>query len=349
MPCSSSLQDLAKAAGVAVSAIADLERDFRTAEPKNAEAIHTAFMSAGIAFSADGSVTGPPLPTLATLSRSGAPIRWVDATDLSQWAERRDAQSTLPNLIAKLIRARNEQIHLRFPSDEGIQHGGWDGITRSEVATEYVPAGNTGWEIGTQRDNITQKANDDYVKRTGAPGPLKPAELTFIFITPRHWPKKDEWTQERRKEGIWRDVRAYDGDDLVHWIELYPAVGQWLATALGKRPAGTRQPEEVWLEWSLATQWPLSSELVLSDRDEDAVAVLRWLRSGPSILALQSETTDEVLSFFHAAIKQLPNEIAEHYLTRCVVAMTPDTARSLADSVTPLIIVLLIRSRDWHS
>ncbi|MFX4781953.1 hypothetical protein ABTC12_19505, partial [Acinetobacter baumannii] len=86
---------------------------------------------------------------------------------------------------------------------------------------------------------------------------LEQSESNFMFVTPRPWPKKDEWAHQKRAEGVWKDVKAYDGTDLVHWIEQYPAVGQWLATALGKRPPGVRQLEEVWSEWSLATQWPL--------------------------------------------------------------------------------------------
>jgi hypothetical protein len=129
--------------------------------------------------------------------------------------------------------------------------------------------------------------------------------------------------------------------DLVHWIEQYPTVGQWLATALGKRPPGARQLEEVWLEWSLATQWPLPIDLILSDRDEDGAAVLRWLRGQPSALALQAEASEEVAAFSYAAISQLPPEVAEHYFARCLVASNSEVARHLAGSVTPLIIVVL--------
>jgi len=337
-----SQQELAKTAGVAASTVADFERGQRTPVPNNAEAIRTALTRAGVTFLPGGAVVGPPLPSLAALSKSGAPIRWVNATDLAQWAERRDGQSTLPTLIAKLIRAANgSATELRFPSDEGVQHAGWDGTTRSERETDYVPLGPAGWEFGTQREAIARKATDDYVKRTADPSELIPADSAFVFVTPRHWPKKGEWVRQKSVEGKWREVRAYDGDDLVHWIELYPAVGQWLATTLGKRPPGARQLEEVWLEWSLATQWPLTPELVLSDRDADAAAVLQWLRSASSAFSLQGETADEVAAFFYAAINQLPPEIAAHYEARCLVATTPDMARTLADSVTPLIIVLL--------
>src|SRR5260221_7118280 len=125
-----------------------------------------------------------------------------------------------------------------------------------------------------------------------------------------------------------------------NWIEQTPAVGQWLATRLGKRPPGTRQLEEVWEEWSLATQWPLTEDLVLSDRDEDAAEVLRWLRGEPSVLSIQATTTEEAIAFFHATLKMLPEEAATHYRARCLVATDASAARALANSPAPLILVL---------
>jgi uncharacterized membrane-anchored protein YhcB (DUF1043 family) len=264
----------------------------------------------------------------------------VNGTDLAQWAERRHGQASMPTLIAKLVRASGS-ASLHFPSDEAVQFAGWDGTTQASIASEYVPAGSTGWEIGTQREKIADKANEDYAKRTADPLGLERSASTFVFVTPRPWPKKDEWALQKRAEGAWKDIKAYDGTDLVHWIEQYPAVGQWLATALGKRPPGVRQLEEVWQEWSLATQRPLPPELVLSDRDEDSAALLRWLRDENTVIAFQGESSEEVAAFAYATINQLPADIAEHYLARCVVASNSDAARHLASSRTPLIIVIL--------
>lgn len=337
-----SQQELAKKAGVAGSTVADFERGHRTPVPNNAEAMRTALESAGVRFLPGGAVIGPQLPALAASNTSGAPIRWVDATDLGQWADRRDGQAAMPTLIAKLVRAAHgPAVEIRFPSDEGIQHAGWDGITRSDQASRYLPEGTTGWEIGTQRQAIAAKANDDFEKRSALRSEIQPADATYVFVTPRHWPKHEQWAQEKRALNIWHDVRAYDASDLVHWIELYPSVGQWLATLLGKRPTGVRQLEEVWLEWSLATQTPLTQDLILADRDDDAIAVLQWLRSGAALLSLQAESAEEAVAFVFAAISQLPSDAAQHYLTRCLVATDAEAARVLADSITPLIIVLL--------
>jgi hypothetical protein len=102
------------------------------------------------------------------------------------------------------------------------------------------------------------------------------------------------------------------------------------------REPGTRQLEEVWEEWSLATQWPLTEDLVLSDRDEDAAEILRWLRGEPSVLSIQATTTDEVVAFVHATLSMLPDEVAAHYRARCLVATDAAAARALANAPASL-------------
>ncbi|MBL6615453.1 MAG: helix-turn-helix transcriptional regulator [Reyranella sp.] len=336
-----SQQDLAKAAKVATSTVADFERGQRTPVANNAQAIRAALETAGIRFLPTGAVIGPAVPIVTQSSRPGAPVRWVSAQDLSDWANRTDGAVSLPTLLAFLIRATHgTAVRLRFPADEGVRHPGWDGQTDADDASEYVPQGVAGWEIGAQRSGIPQKAADDYRKRTDKPAPIDAATATYIFVTPRHWPQKDEWAKARKAEGPWHDVRVYDADDLVHWIEQTPAVGLWLATRLGKRPPGTRELDEVWEEWSRATQWPLTEDLVLSDRDQDAAEVLRWLRGEPSVLSLQATTTDEAVAFFHAALSELPDDFGKAYRARCLVATTAAAARALTNAPAPLILLL---------
>ena len=335
-----SQQDLAKAAGVAASTVADFERGKRTPVPNNAQAIRGALETAGIRFLATG-VAGPPFPSITPTERPGTPIRWVDAADLAHWADRTDGAFSLPTLLAMLIRATHgPAAQLRFPADEGVLQPGWDGVTFVATGSVYVPQGHAGWEIGSQRTKVPQKAMEDYRKRTREPHQLDPANSTFVFVTPRHWTQKDTWAKAQQEEGPWQQVRVYDADDLVHWIEQCPAVGLWLAARLKKRPGGTRELNEVWEEWSLATQWPLTEELVLADRDQDAADLLRWLRGKPSVMSLQATTTEEAVAFLHATLGMLPDDLAASYKARCLVASTAGSARALANAPPGLIIVL---------
>src|SRR6185312_14818700 len=203
-----SQQELAKAAGVATSTVADFERGQRTPVANNAQAIRGALEGAGIRFLPTGAIIGPAVPIITTSEHLGAPIRWVSAEDLSDWANRTDGAVSLPTLLAYLIRATHgNAVHLRFPADEGVRHPGWDGQTDANVVSEYVPRGSTAGEIGAQRKGIRQKADEDYRKRTDKPAPIDPTTATYVFVTPRHWPQKGKWTKARKAEGPWNDVR----------------------------------------------------------------------------------------------------------------------------------------------
>ena len=100
-----SQQDLAKAAKVATSTVADFERGSRTPVANNAQAIRAALETAGIRFLPTGAVIGPAVPMITQSSRPGTPVRWVDADRLAEWGGRTDGPVNLPTLLAFLIRA----------------------------------------------------------------------------------------------------------------------------------------------------------------------------------------------------------------------------------------------------
>ncbi|WP_372022156.1 XRE family transcriptional regulator (plasmid) [Tistrella mobilis] len=336
-----SQKDLAEAADLDLSAVRDSECEIGTLPAYTAQAIQAALGTAGIVFSADGSVRGPTVPPIFGANASGVPVRWVSAQDLEEWASRTDGPVSLPTLLTRLVQASaGPHVRLRFPSDEGVRHAGWDGVTDVAEGSTYVPIGQAGWEISVQRSNISQKASEDYRKRTDDPAALDPARSAFIFVTPRHWPNKETWASERQAEGPWREVRVYDANDLVHWIEQHPAVGLWIARRLDKRPTAARELDEVWQEWSLATEVRLTEDLVLADRSEVSAALLRWLREEPGILSLQGTTADEVVAFFHATLSELPACYAEAYRARTLVVTTAEAARQLCNVPPPLILLL---------
>jgi hypothetical protein len=270
-------------------------------------------------------------------------MRWVDATQLSQWGERRDGQGDMPELLRRLIyAAKGPRAVFRFPSGDSVQLPGWDGFCHVEQGDAFVPAGTSVWEIGAQRDGIRAKANSDYVKRTSKPRGLDPAQTAFVFVTPHRFPNKDIWLGEKRAENKWGDIRVLDGDDLAAWLEIYPAVSQWLATKVGLRPTtNLRGLEESWQEWVEATEMPLSADLILVDRDEDATAILRWAKSDPALISVQADAPDEAIAFLFAALRSLPEPHRLSFLSRCVIAPDANSARSLVGGPSRLYIGLV--------
>jgi DNA-binding transcriptional regulator YiaG len=335
-----SQQELAAAARVAVSTVADFERSFRTPVVNNAQAIRDALEARGLQFVAGGVVQLAMLPPPAPSPKPGTLMRWITSTHLSQWGARRDAQSALPELISRLIYATTvPAAYVYFPSDESIQQVGWDGISRIGKSVGEIPGGTSGWELGVQRNGIRGKADDDYKKRSADSVGLDQKTTTFVFVTPQRFPNKEVWENEKRAEGIWRDIRVIDGNSLVHWLENCPAVAQWLAEKMGRRPRGLRGIQEVWDEWSLATKTALTQEIILTDRDNESTAILKWLKGAPASFAVQAEAPDEAIAFLHASIARLPKNYQLAYESRCVVANDAETARDLVGLGAPLIIV----------
>ena len=107
---------------------------------------------------------------------------------------------------------------------------GWDGLLEVRCGNAWAPSGDSGWEFSCDK-RVTSKANDDYEKRTADPLDLNRTTATFVFVTSRRWKGKRQWERKRREEGKWHDVRAYDADDLVAWLEQSLEVSQWFASA----------------------------------------------------------------------------------------------------------------------
>lgn len=340
-----SQHDLAREAKVGSSTVADFERGQRTPISNNIEAMRSALERGGVRFVGSGAVLDEGETLALEASQSLQPIRWIDATDIDQWADRRDGQSALPELIGRLLIATvGEAVAIRFPAGDSVQFSGWDGVCEAPVDRQPVPSGRSVWELGTTKTGIPAKAQADYEKRSGKPGAVDPAASVFVFVTPRRWPGKDKWAAARRKERIWKDVKALDVDDLVHWLDQCPPAAFWLAIRIGKRPNGLLGLNEFWNEWIHATRPALNRDIVLAGRDEEAAKVVKWLRAPPELLAIEADAVDEAFAFLFAAINELPTGYAEAQLPRAFIPSSEAEARHIAESMTRLIICL--RSAD---
>lgn len=332
--------DLAREAKVHAIEVADFELGAREVSETSVGEMAAALVNAGVIFDSPEPRLAPPLPD-APGFRAGQPIRWVEASDLADWANRRRGQDGLPELIARLVLAEHGlAATLRFPSGDSVAQSGWDGDTTVASAHGKTPQGRAGWELGVDRDSPKSKADKEYLNRTKEPFDIVPAESTFVFVTPRRWSRKTGWVKARKAEGVWKDVVVYDADDLVHWIDSHPAVAQWLAAKIGKRPREAQALTDVWKEWSGATKVALSSELTRIGRDEDAAAVLRWLSGDPEPFFVQAESVEEAAAFAFATIDMLPSNYRRDLEVRTLAPISVATAEELSDALTPLILVL---------
>ena len=271
----------------------------------------------------------------------------VSATDLDAWAAQRIAEAQLPRLVRRLVHATGRGVRrLEFRADEGVQIGGWDGIVIADEGNEFVPLGGSVWELGTNQ-KVKAKADEEYQKRSTNSGDVDPQKTTFVFVTPRRWGGKEKWIAARRAEGRWRDVRAYDADDLETWLETAPtAVHIWISVLLGKRPETAIDLKNWWENWSGATEPAVGHGLVISGRTDEASRVLRWLEDTPSTLALQADSREEALAFLAAVIEGLPVEERDGFLARTVIAQDLAAWNHLSASAEPLLLVPMFEERD---
>jgi hypothetical protein len=87
---------------------------------------------------------------------------------------------------------------------------------------------------------------------------------------------------------------------------------------------------------SLSTQVPLSAELILAGRDEEAAQILRWLRDDPAIFSLRAESADEAIAFLYAGIRELPEPYRTEIYARSLIAGDAEAARAIGDSASPI-------------
>ncbi len=165
----------------------------------------------------------------------------LDPKDIENWADRFSSKGQLPRLIRKLLRStlsdRNPDIDM--PSDSSVYFPGWDGIVRVVRGNSWAPDGVSGWELTCDKD-IEGKANENYMKRTIKPDPIDNKNSTFVFVTPRRWNGKKDWVTKRCQENQWREVRAYDANDLVDWLEQSEEVMEWFINDWNRFPNAFR-------------------------------------------------------------------------------------------------------------
>lgn len=265
-------------------------------------------------------------------------MKWIDSTDISSWANRRDCQETLPLLVRKLIRATSGSIkNIKFPAGDNVLIGGWDGILELSEESEYLPLGTSLWEFGANKD-VKGKADDDYEKRTLNPLGYTPEDSTYIFVTPRLWSKNNDWVEEKKLEGKWKDIKVINAEVLEEWIDEAPTVGAWFARHIGKLPSnGIQSTDDFWEEWSTGIKFNLNADILLGGRELAKSNVEKALDT-PSIQSVKGLSREESLAFIISCFKSnLDKE--EDFFSRSIIVDSLDAFRELSNTNNPLIII----------
>lgn len=273
----------------------------------------------------------------------------VIATELTTWADRLDAQGRLPQLVRRLILFTIDRVSaITFPAGEGVQKPGWDGVVATQTGNAFVPAGVSVWELGVNRDPRA-KADEDYLKRTRNPLYLKPSDTTFAFVTPRRWPRKEQWAAAKQKERVWREVRVYDADDIEAWLEQAPAVHAWITGHINGWAGSAQSLESYWTNWSAETDPPFTPGLVIGGRDEAVSQIVQRLIGPAATFGLRADSPDEAVAFLASCIQQLSETDREAWLSRALVCSDIVTWRWAVTTKAPLLLVPLFEGAEVGS
>lgn len=227
-------------------------------------------------------------------------MKFITSTHLKQWADTKDCQQTLPELVKKLIDASVANVdRLSFPSGDATSLSGWDGIVSCQECIDLVPLGVSLWECGAT-ENVKRKIDDDYDKRTKDSLGYVKADSTFVFVTPRIWEGVNEWIDSHL--GDWKKVVVYTAIELENWIDKTPTVGMWLAQKLNILPSrGFELPETYWNKWAQGKEFILPFEIVLPGREAESKQVVDACKEANPII-LQSLTQNEGIAFAIASV-----------------------------------------------
>lgn len=262
-------------------------------------------------------------------------MKFITATHLKQWADTKECQSLLPELVRRLICASAKQLdRLSFPCGDSVHMPGWDGIVSCKDPIDLVPKGESLWECGVNKD-IQTKANEDITKRAVNPlGHIK-SDSTFVFVTPREWSGADAWILANQTG--WKKLVVYTAIELEAWIEKCPTVGLWLADKLNILNAGGYQlPDIFWKQWASADTYILPYQIITAGRNKAIDYVLKAC-SNPSCIEVQALTQSEAVAFVLAAIATCND--ADKLLAKTIVVTDKNTFEDLVSHYENLIIV----------
>ena len=265
-------------------------------------------------------------------------MKFITSTNLNQWADTKECQQLLPELVKKLIDASVSNLErLSFPSGDATALRGWDGIVSCEDCIDLVPAGISLWECGASED-VKGKIDSDYKKRTENSLGYEKSEATFVFVTPRIWSGADEWKQLH--QGTWKNVVVYTAVELEHWIENCPSVGMWLAEKRRLLPSGGYElPETNWNRWAEGKEYKLPFEIVLPGREEAGKQVVDACKNSESII-LQALTQSEGIAFAIASI--LTCDDADKLKDRMIVVTEKNAYNDLVEHYDNLVLLTTI-------
>ena len=261
----------------------------------------------------------------------------IKARQIHDWAgSKNEARRLLPVLLRKLIHSTGDELRrVDFPGYDNAERKGWDGQVEADAATPWIPEGKSGWEFGTSQ-RPSSKAEQDYAARLSSVALAERVEYTFVFVTPRNWPGKNDWAESKNRAGEWKDVRAFDASDLEQWLEGSIPVQMWLAEQLAMPVSGFETLDQCWQRWEEASDPRMAPEIFEPSVTGYRDSFENWLqKASDKPFVVSADSKDEALAFLSCLFRD--EHIAPRWKDLAVVFQSAETLLALADSSSPFI------------
>ena len=261
----------------------------------------------------------------------------IKARQIHAWAEGNiNARQLLAVLLRRLIHSTGRDFRtVDFPGYDNSERKGCDGVVETDATTPWIPEGRSCWEFGVDRDP-RRKAERDYANRVASISSEERKDTTFVFVTPRNWPGKTAWAEEKQATGEWKAVRAYDASDLEQWLEQSISAQIWIAQILGIPAEGVETLNLFWNRWVEASDPRLTPTIF-----ESLVTAYRgkftdWLKEPPErSFVIAANSKDEAIAFLYCLFQDEHIPLAVNDLV--AVFTSAQTLRSLTNSSSDFI------------
>ena len=237
---------------------------------------------------------------------------------------KRDGQELLPMLVEKLITASvpKEKIRkFRFPHGDQIYLHGSDGVLAvdEDFLHPHAPNGLSLWEMSTETPPRSKASSDfaDAEKKLANAFPnispsVTPAQVTYVCVTSAAFQDHEKWVSEKRGSSSWKAIRVVDAVTLAKWLEECPAIMLWFASEYGLPAEGLYDADQYLKELGIRFGAPLSQELVVAGRDEQAEALCKLVVQDNKTVHVWGESIDEAAAFVAACSLKNADTLADN-------------------------------------
>lgn len=273
-------------------------------------------------------------------------MKLITALDLHRWADKKESEGLIPELLRRLIHSSMSGIlRLSMPCGDSISLPGFDGVLETSCSSAFVSSGTSVFEIGTNRE-VKRKADKDIQTRNGEVPDNEKEDLNFVFVTPRKWANAKNWEKANRENSKWKEVRVLTAVELEDWISQCPSVAAWLVSKIGLLSDGVNVDslEGYWNKWAVNAKGIRLDYGVLTGGRENNVKMLLDEIKQPNIVSVVSGSTEESFAFAVAAILSSDNDPQKD---RCIIAKDAKSIQELLASYNNLIILTTSEERNF--